>query len=408
MYSKRNEISSPKDRPLLSEKTKKYGSYEKIILGDYSYRKRQRLRRVYALYMITSALIATICICLLLYFCVESDIFSKIFDKNNVSIPSGAVTDVFEGVLFPSKDSVNTPDFEDSTETESETVKKPVANNDNIYDFDYGAVPSGETPIIPMDLSLSSYGAAYIHNTTGLSPDLEKLLNYNFEKRIPIEYLSSKLSPTVLIIHTHGTEAYSKKGAISYLDDDSEIARSANVRENVVAVGKAFSEKLSELGVSNVHCEIMHDKDGYRDAYARAEETIKLYLERYPTIKLVIDLHRDSVVKSSGELVRPVTVTNKEATAQVMCVVGSSWGGEANPKWEKNLALSLQFREYLNDKYENLCRPSYLKSSTYNQEIAPYSMLLEIGAAGNSLDEAINAAKLSAEAVAMLVLKINS
>ena len=84
----------------------------------------------------------------------------------------------------------------------------------------------------------------------------------------------------------------------------------------------------------------MHDQNQYKDSYARAEETIKQYLAKYPSIRLVIDLHRDSVVKSTGELVRPVTLIDGGAAAQVMCVVGSNWGGEKNPNWEGNLALA--------------------------------------------------------------------
>ena len=70
-----------------------------------------------------------------------------------------------------------------------------------------------------------------------------------------------------------------------------------------------------------------------------------------------------------------------------MCVVGSSYGGEDCPNWEGNLALALKLRESLNAKCDDLCRPPYLKSSTYNQELAPYSLLIEAGASGNSLEE---------------------
>ena len=352
--------------------------------------KQKRLNRLYSITFFTVITILFLCVLLLLF---------TVFGGFNLS---GLLKDAFSWLTpdgLPVIDHFDTTDDTVSSDTASKETENPQADTDrkepsvsgsvdrdSLYEFDYTRVPIGETPIIPMDLSLSSYGAEYIHNSTGLTPDIRKLLEAELGYS-SFEYLSST-APTVLIIHTHGTEAYSENGAISYKDDGGELARSKDTDKNVVSVGKRLSEALRERGIYSVHCEIMHDYDGYRDAYTRAEETIKNYLEHYPTIRLVIDLHRDSIVRSEGELVRPVTVVDGNAAAQVMCVVGSSWGGDDDPRWEANLALALQFREYLNNKYENLCRPAYLKQSTYNQEIAPYSMLLEIGAAGNSIEEA--------------------
>ena len=257
-----------------------------------------------------------------------------------------------------------------------------------------------------MDLSLDSYGATYINNSTGVSPDVEALLNASLGERPPLEYLSSSSSsPRILILHTHGTEAYMEDGAISYDDVGGELARSADKTKNVVSVGKVMAQRLNELGIPSMHCEIMHDDGGYRDAYSSAEKTVRKYLELYPTIQLVIDIHRDAVIKSGGEIVRPVTVTDGEATAQVMCVVGSCWGGEENSRWERNLSLALKLRQELNGDGERLCRPACLKSSTYNQEIAPYSLLLEIGSIGNSLEEAERAALRVADALSKIILK---
>ena len=173
----------------------------------------------------------------------------------------------------------------------------------------------------------------------------------------------------------------------------------------MIAVGRAFKDALKKQGINSIHCEIMHDAEGYRDAYARAEETILQYLERYPTIRLVVDIHRDAVIKSDGSIVRPVTVVDGKAVAQVMCVVGSNWGGEANDRWEANLSIALKLREKLNSQGADLCRPVYLKGSTYNQEFSQYSILLEVGACGNSLDEAIAAAEITAASLSQIIAK---
>ncbi len=286
-----------------------------------------------------------------------------------------------------------------------EDVTPPASGIQGLYEYDYSKVPNGHTPIVPMDLSLYKNGDLYINNSTGYKPDIEGLLNSSLSSPT-VDYLSSTNAPTVLIVHTHGTEAYSSDGAISYEDNGSEIARSDDIRQNVVSVGAVMAEILNEKGISTLHCTVMHDSIQYKDSYSRAEETIKQYMEKYPSIKLVIDLHRDSIVKSSGELVRPVTLVDGNAAAQIMCVVGSDWGGGYCPNWQDNLSLALKLRQRLNAKYTNICRPTDLRSQSFNQELAPYSLLLEIGSSGNSRKEAMICAALVANELAELILQI--
>ena len=300
----------------------------------------------------------------------------------------------------------NGEDNSDSSEyNDGSPVLKPLTK-DELYFFDKELVPKGETAIIPMDVSLSSYGSGYINNSTGYTPDTAKLLAKQLKDTVDIEYLVSSNSPIVLILHTHATEAYSEDGDISYYDDGGEYARSKNTNENVVAVGRVLAEELNKQGIYTLHSETLHDAEQYKDSYARSEETIRAYLEKYPTIRFVIDLHRDAIVKSDGSIVRPVTLSEGEAAAQVMCVVGSDWGGDKCDGWENNLSLALKLREELNSVTENLCRPTYLRSSTYNQELAPYSLLLEIGSSGNSIEEAKKSAVLVAKALTKLIKEI--
>ena len=274
-----------------------------------------------------------------------------------------------------------------------------------LYDFDYSLVPDGYTPILPLDLSLTEYGEYYINNSTGYFPDIKALLNKSL-KNNGVELLSKTSKPQVLIVHTHGTEAYSENGALYCDDSISDYARTSDTTKNVVSIGQTVADILNQSGVSTIHCTVLHDSLQYKDSYARAEQTIKAYLEEYPSIKLVIDIHRDSIVKSNGELVRPVAELNGEAAAQLMCVVGSDWAGDACPNWENNLSLALKLRGLLNDECENICRPVFLKGNTYNQELAPFSLLIEVGASGNSIEEARRSAALLAQSIAKLISQI--
>ena len=158
----------------------------------------------------------------------------------------------------------------------------------------------------------------------------------------------------------------------------------------MVAIGKEFVRVLEENGIVTIHCTILHDKESYRESYSRAAETIKEYLRLYPNIGYVFDLHR--------ELVSSMTQIGGESSAQVMAVVGSAYDG-----WEENMTFALKLRALLNGENPKLCRPVCLRSSGYNQQLAPISLILEVGTSGNSLSEAKKAAALAAEAVSRLI-----
>ncbi len=385
----------------------------------YVSKRRHAYRRWYMIYTVT-AIATVVTVTLLLIFGVSSG--NRALAEN---LTVGKIADKIGG-LFADMDF---PFFSDGNEAtdDSDFVRQPTntqkgdkdnANTEDngkpstdvstslggLYDYDYSLVPEGHTPIIPMDLSLSSYGKGYINNTTGYEPNVIALINKDLKDDGGIEQLSVSSGPLVLIIHTHGTEAYSADGAISTEGDGD--ARTSDTQKNVVAVGKTIADILNKNGVPTAHCTIMHDSIQYKDSYARAEETIKKYMQEYPTIKLVIDIHRDSIIKSSGEIVRPVAELDGEAAAQIMCVAGSDWEGDAYPNWENNLSLALKLREALNAECESICRPVFLKSHTYNQEIAPYSLLIEVGASGNSLEEAQRSAILIGEKLSGVITQI--
>lgn len=296
------------------------------------------------------------------------------------------------------------------SETESEPIEgepsEEVPTLEMLYAFDYSLVPDGELAVIPMDLSFFENGAGYINNSTGYSINSEMLLKKKLTTDIGLEMLTAVTEPTVLIIHTHGTEGYLEDGAISYTNDGNDVARTSDKTKGVVYLGELMAKILNERGIPTIHVGFMHDSVGYRNSYERAKETINDYLTAYPSIKLVIDVHRDAVMRSTGELVRPVTLVDGEVAAQVTCVVGSDWGGGECPNWQDNLSIALKLRESLNGKYVNLCRPTDLRPTSYNQELSKFAMLLEIGSAGNSIEEAERSAKIIAEHLAKIIENI--
>jgi len=270
----------------------------------------------------------------------------------------------------------------------------------DIYKYDFSNIPDGLAGIMPMDLSLIQYGIDYINDQSSASFDTKEL------KDISVSVGTSGVYPTgaplVLIVHTHGTEAFTPQG-INYYDPLSEIARSENKNENIVSCGEIMAQILNQEGIPTIHCEIMHDAEGYTGSYDRSGETIKEYLKEYPSIQYVIDLHRDAVIRSSGELIKPVTYTKEGVAAQIMCVVGTGINSDDNITWRRNLALAQQLREKLSLESENICRPTCLRDSSYNQQYSVYSLLIEIGAAGNTKEEALLATKTAAHALAAVI-----
>ncbi|MBR5453077.1 MAG: stage II sporulation protein P [Clostridia bacterium] len=279
--------------------------------------------------------------------------------------------------------------------------------NDDIYHFDSEAVPEGEKPIVPTDLStVFATESVFLSNFTSLSPDTASLFTAEYPLPPAARLGNEEGEPIVLIIHTHGTEAYSEENSVSY-SDTSNVPRSTDTTENVVAVGRIMSEVFTERGIPNIHCKIMHDEESYKDSYSRSAETIKKYLELYPSIKYVFDVHRDSIVKENGEKIRPIFSCNGETVAQVMSVVGTNELGANFPDWEKNLNLALKLHTLTEEKYGAMSRPINLRGAAFNQHYSEISLLLEVGSCGNTLAEAKKAGALLADSLSDLIIKGN-
>ena len=258
-------------------------------------------------------------------------------------------------------------------------------------------IPEGATPIVIRDLSYTERGIGYLNNQTQYSPNVEELLKADVTA-MPTQ------EPLVLVLHTHTSEGY-LPDAVAYLEGDlGEITYTEDEGQNMLAVGKAFVSALNKNGITAIHCTVMHDAQGLSGSYERAAESVRFFREQYPSIRYVIDLHRDAILTAEGEYIRAASQREGESVAQILPVVGSNAGGWEHDAWEGNLALALQLRQALNQNDAKICRPIMIKKSTYNQEMAPYAILLEIGTGANSISEAIAAATLAGEAFAKVIL----
>ena len=207
--------------------------------------------------------------------------------------------------------------------------------------------------------------------------------------------------PTVLIVHTHTSEAYTMEAGWEYEGDTT--ARTQDPDYSVVRVGRVLAETLEARGISVIHDESFNDYPSYSGAYNRTLEKIEAWVEQYPTIQMVIDVHRDAASNADGSPVRHAVNLNGEETAQLMLVMGTDEGGLSHPNWQDNLSWALKLQAVLEREYPGLCRNLDLRTERFNQHVTPGSMLVEVGSSGNTLKEALAAARDLGEGLADLI-----
>ncbi len=235
-----------------------------------------------------------------------------------------------------------------------------------------------------------NYGGIYIKNSSGLTVDIKK------ELETALSFKMKKTSePEVLIVHTHATESYMSEDKGYYTAQDTP--RNDNDSKNVIAVGEKFAEVLKSGGINVIHDKTHHDSPSYNQSYSRAKTTITEYLKKYPSIKVVVDLHRDSIAMQGSDKCKPTREVGGKKAAQVMLVVGSQSGSVTDfPNWKQNFRLALRFQQTMEAMYPGLARAMLLCSRKYNTNLTTGSLLLEVGTDSNTLEEAVYSAELAA------------
>ena len=150
-----------------------------------------------------------------------------------------------------------------------------------------------------------------------------------------------------------------------------------------------------------MHDREFHDYPSYNSAYTQARKAIQANMQAHPGILLVLDLHRDAAGEGGRQLGTHVTVAGRE-TAQLMTVLGVGRSGLENPRWEDNLSLALKLQLLLEAQAPGITRPLSLRPQRFNQDLAPYTLLIEVGTAGNTQEEALRATRLLADALIRL------
>ena len=229
--------------------------------------------------------------------------------------------------------------------------------------------------------------AVALKDSGKFSPELEKLLEQ------PLDWNLKGEEPTVLILHSHATESYTPSGE-SYRE--SAPYRTLDEDYNMVSVGARVAELLEAGGITVIHSHTLHDHPSYDGAYASSRQEVSELLARYPTIRLVLDLHRDASGGDGGQLRTAVRLSQGTA-ARLMLVMGGS-----HDRWEDNLSLAVKLQLQLEAEAPGITRPIDLRTGRFNQDLCPGALLVEVGAAGNTRAEALAAAEVLARAILSL------
>ena len=238
-----------------------------------------------------------------------------------------------------------------------------------------------------------SYNGIYIKNSTGLTVDIKSELSAKLSLKI-----KKTKEPEVLIVHTHATESYMSEDKAYYTAEDKP--RSDDNTKNVIKVGEILAETLRAGGISLIHDKTHHDSPSYNESYSRAKTTINEYLKKYPSIKVVVDIHRDSIAMSGNDKCKPTKTINGKKAAQVMLVVGSQTGTVTGfSEWKQNFRLALRYQQTMETMYPGLARAMTFCSRKYNMNLTTGSMLLEVGTEANTLEEACYSAELAGSAL---------
>ena len=240
-----------------------------------------------------------------------------------------------------------------------------------------------------------SFSKDTVTNRTAQTLDLEALRREGLSQRLPAG------EAQILILHTHGTEAYTMDPGHTYAESDAY--RSTDTACNVVRVGDELAAALIEQGLRVIHDRTLYDYPSYTASYARSAAAVEQWLRLYPRIAVVIDVHRDAL--GEGETVYKTRwETDGESAAQVMILIGTGENGLAHPLWRENFKLALRLQDAMNAACPGLARPIDLVRERYNQHYTTGSMILEVGSSGNTLPEALRAVRSFGESAAPVLL----
>ena len=257
----------------------------------------------------------------------------------------------------------------------------------SINDSNY-SIPENVTTSIISENNLSES-----YNTTYNTVKIKNETNFNLTQDVLTPNVEYTNKNDIIIFHTHTCESYTQTDANPYIASGNY--RTTDLTHSVAEVGTILTDALSSKGFNVNHSLTYHDYPAYNGSYNRSYTTVSDLLNNSPNVQTVIDLHRDAIGSMSNYA--PCVQIGDEKVAQLMFVIGTNGGGLSHNNWQNNLKFAIKIQEKANEMYPGLFRPIIVRNSRYNQNLADSAFIIEVGATGNTLEEATGSMKYLAE-----------
>lgn len=376
---------------------------------------------------ISSMLVSLVCVLISLT-CIFNKVSGALYQNESkiplvaaaMAMPDGAKTMLQNGYAYTYNNrNIFSIEYDDTNELQYGDDYLEGQNNthagssSNKQDPDMEQIPApntvnsdGETMYQINERMIGSSGTIFdnfsVKNTTSVDIDIADELS----KRPDIN-INKNSVPQVLIVHTHATEAYIDTDIGMF--PESFYPRTTDPNYSVIKVGEAIKTQLVNSGINTLHDTTQHDNPSYNGAYYRSEDTIKNYLEQYPSIQVVLDIHRDSIGNNESGKVKPTFTYNNKKAAQIMIVAGCDDDGTWEfPDWEYNLRFALRLQQTTETLYPGMTRPLKFCPSQYNLHLTHGSLLIEIGTDVNTIDEAAYSGELLGNSLSKVLGELTS
>lgn len=352
-------------------------------------------------YVITKKTLVKACV-ILLGIIILIGLTRKIYTNKSIAVFSYNAGDIID------KSTVDDDPAEKISEIVKDVLGFDVTEPKTIMDSSSAGIEHSNTPeptfsptISPKEASNDTELPSHNEIITADNIELNNATDYDIDLNTicaePLDFKFTFDLPEVLIVHTHTTECYNGDAMTG------ENERTTNEAYNMCRIGEIVASTLEKHGIITIHDKTIHDYPTYQTAYSKTLKTIEKNIGNYPSIKVVLDIHRDAYIYSDGSKLSVSSDINGEKTAQVMLVLGTDSLGLEHPNWRSNIKFAAKIQNSAEKLYPGLMRPINLRRERFNMHLTTGSILLEIGSNGNSLHEAETSAIYIANAIAAVI-----
>lgn len=311
--------------------------------------------------------------------------FASNVHEDDIDISPSNIAKLY-GIYNDSNYIINTEKIEVAKEEKEEPKNE---NIDEIELIDKNAILENKAVFMSSEKKPSAVVTEETKTLQRINLGTMKILNYsstrniNFEELLEKNITLTKASDKILLYNTHTSESYSNSEKYQF-EYSGGTMRSLDAKYNMLAIAKELNSNLKEKGFYSIHNTTPHDYGTYTSAYAKLRVTVQEALSQMQGAGIVIDVHRDATANLAY---RPVANVNGIEVAQLMFVMGVGSNSVKNPNWQDNIALAIQIQLLADKIYPGLFKPMMIRNSVYNQDLNKYSMLIEFGATGNTIEE---------------------